>query len=257
MRYIHHTVHTIEVRLQNIALLKCVFLSPHLSFSSRALPRQNGKISLLKDTHWLNEASSSNAPVSVAWPAPSAGGREMSFVPRSPASIPWSASNAARTAVCLPRPKQYIRLKLTVYWAFCVAKNNSCCSPLVRWSLPAPVAGHKIISPQGPGKTGTDGVPLPTDSVTATATGSLSAPSPSASGWTCTRADSGEQCCQRGGSFLHWCSGSFPNNRCYNPSSQTCCSEGTVCEGENCCDIVVCLHATLILPCLADFWRYI
>ena len=85
----------------------------------------------------------------------------------------------------------------------------------------------------GPGVTGTSGVP----DVTASAT----APPPTVSGWTCTKDDSGEDCCQRGGSAVHWCSGEFPAQKCYNPSKESCCTDGSVCFGEDCCELFVSL----------------
>ncbi|KAK2744938.1 hypothetical protein FQN57_004067 [Myotisia sp. PD_48] len=97
--------------------------------------------------------------------------------------------------------------------SFCVAKDNSCCDPY------------------GPGETGKDGTPTK-------ASTTPSAESPSGTSWTCTRKDSGEDCCQRGGKDIHYCSGEFPYQLCYNHTLQTCCDEGTICEGDDCCDIV-------------------
>jgi len=70
------------------------------------------------------------------------------------------------------------------------------------------------------------------------------APKPTASPtdvveYTCTRGDTGEQCCQRAPTPLHWCSGAFPNFTCYNTKNQFCCTDGTVCDEENCCELFV------------------
>lgn len=71
------------------------------------------------------------------------------------------------------------------------------------------------------------------------------APSPTASRtdiveFSCTRGDTGEQCCQRAPNPpLHWCSGKFPNFSCYNAKNQFCCTDGTVCDEENCCELFV------------------
>ncbi|GES63393.1 hypothetical protein ATEIFO6365_0007008000 [Aspergillus terreus] len=96
----------------------------------------------------------------------------------------------------------------------CVAKDNGCCDG---WG--------------GPGVTGSSGtVPMPT----ATSTSAL----PESSSWSCTRFQGNEACCQGGGPDMHWCAGNFPNAVCYNTTVQICCSEGTVCEGEDCCGLV-------------------
>ncbi|AEO70733.1 uncharacterized protein THITE_2057735 [Thermothielavioides terrestris NRRL 8126] len=98
----------------------------------------------------------------------------------------------------------------------CIGKDNSCCSA---WG--------------GPGITGTAGVPNVTAALTETA------PAPTVSSWSCTRFDSGEACCQRAPIPLHWCSGDFPNQRCYNPENQFCCTDGTVCDEAGCCELFV------------------
>ncbi|KAL4895554.1 hypothetical protein BDV59DRAFT_200187 [Aspergillus ambiguus] len=100
----------------------------------------------------------------------------------------------------------------------CVAKDNSCCDSL-----------------GGSGVTGTSGA-VPT--ATATSTASL----PESSAWTCKRFQSNEDCCQGGGPDMHWCSGDYPNTVCYNSTLQICCSQGTVCEGKGCCDLVGCVE---------------
>ncbi|KAH6632557.1 hypothetical protein F5144DRAFT_255120 [Chaetomium tenue] len=94
----------------------------------------------------------------------------------------------------------------------CVAKDNSCCSD---WG--------------GPGETGTSGVP----NVTA-------APTPmetDVSYYSCTRGEPGEDCCQRAQPRLHWCSGEFPSFGCYNNKNQFCCTDGTICDQEGCCEL--------------------
>lgn len=50
----------------------------------------------------------------------------------------------------------------------------------------------------------------------------------------------GEECCSQGGKDIHWCSGEFPANQCYDATEMTCCEDGHVCAGDDCCDIVVC-----------------
>jgi hypothetical protein len=92
----------------------------------------------------------------------------------------------------------------------CVAKDNSCCED---WG--------------GPGETGTSGVPNVRARPTPTET----------SYYTCSRWDSGEDCCQRAQIPMHWCSGDFPNFFCYNDKNQFCCTDGTVCDQEGCCDL--------------------
>ncbi|GIJ92597.1 hypothetical protein Asppvi_001875 [Aspergillus pseudoviridinutans] len=102
----------------------------------------------------------------------------------------------------------------------CVAKDNSCCGDM------------------GTGTPGTDGlIPFPTASSTASTDDTI----------TCTRHQTNEECCTQNGRYpsLKWCSGSYPNQFCYNPKEQTCCSEGTVCFGEGCCGLV---SASAITP---------
>ncbi|KAL2190257.1 hypothetical protein L209DRAFT_777663 [Thermothelomyces heterothallicus CBS 203.75] len=56
----------------------------------------------------------------------------------------------------------------------------------------------------------------------------------------CYRDDTGEECCQRAPNPpLHWCSGDFPNFRCYNPKNQFCCTNGKVCDEKDCCALFV------------------
>lgn len=85
----------------------------------------------------------------------------------------------------------------------------------------------------GPGETGTAGVPNVTARPLPTA-----APT-DATAYYCTRGDEGEECCQRAQPPLHWCSGDFPNHKCYYDKNQWCCSDGTVCDEEDCCDLFV------------------
>lgn len=96
--------------------------------------------------------------------------------------------------------------------AICIGKDNSCCKDL-----------------GGPGVVGKDGVPkttLPS-----------SVPVPTTTSFTCTADDSNEDCCQRGGKDLHWCTGKYPHQRCYNSKSQFCCTDGTVCDEKDCCSL--------------------
>ncbi|KAL3474856.1 hypothetical protein BJX99DRAFT_171077 [Aspergillus californicus] len=58
------------------------------------------------------------------------------------------------------------------------------------------------------------------------------------SSWYCTASMTGEECCSEGGADIHWCSGAFPSNMCYNSTQQTCCVDGHICSEEDCCDIV-------------------
>ncbi|AEO60729.1 hypothetical protein MYCTH_2310262, partial [Thermothelomyces thermophilus ATCC 42464] len=97
----------------------------------------------------------------------------------------------------------------------CVGKDNSCCKG---WG--------------GPGVTGKAGVPTGTTPATATPT-DADADTGSYSSY---RDDTGEECCQRAPNPpLHWCSGNFPNFRCYNPKNQFCCTNGKVCDEKDCC----------------------
>ncbi|PGH20725.1 hypothetical protein AJ80_03485 [Polytolypa hystricis UAMH7299] len=115
--------------------------------------------------------------------------------------------------------------------SICVAKDNSCCD---NWG--------------GPGEVGKDGTVQPRpplDLPTGTQSGASSQPT----SYTCTRKDSGEECCQRGGKDNHWCTGEFPRYQCYNIKLQICCDDGTVCEGKDCCDLV---SAKEITPSLDD-----
>jgi hypothetical protein len=59
------------------------------------------------------------------------------------------------------------------------------------------------------------------------------------SSFSCTRGEPGEDCCQRAQIPLHWCAGEFPNFGCYNDKNQFCCTDGTVCDQEDCCDLFV------------------
>ncbi|KAL2165049.1 hypothetical protein VTH06DRAFT_345 [Thermothelomyces fergusii] len=98
--------------------------------------------------------------------------------------------------------------------AICVGKDNSCCEGF-----------------GGPGVTGTAGVPTGTTAAT---------PTPTDDGhsqwYACRRGDTGEECCQRAPDPpLHWCSGEFPSFVCYNAENQSCCANGKVCSGEDCC----------------------
>lgn len=108
--------------------------------------------------------------------------------------------------------------------AICIAKTNTCCNAL-----------------GGPGITGTTGRPSAAPETTPPAPTSTSTQDPSgSSSWTCTRQDSGEACCQRAPVVpLHWCSGEFPQQRCYNAENQFCCTDGTVCDEEGCCELFV------------------
>ena len=78
--------------------------------------------------------------------------------------------------------------------------------------------------------TGTSGVP----SVTA-----FPRPTESTVYYECRRGDTGEECCQRAPTPLHWCAGDFPNFGCYNEKNQFCCTDGTICDEEGCCDLFV------------------
>ncbi|PGH06743.1 hypothetical protein GX51_02184 [Blastomyces parvus] len=107
----------------------------------------------------------------------------------------------------------------------CVAKDNSCCDDF-----------------GGPGVTGTaDGTPLPTSLYTPSHT-----PTGTPFSFECRRGESGEQCCSKSRGLIYCpSSGEFPNIKCYHPTAEICCSDGTVCVGEGCCDLV---NATPITP---------
>ncbi|KXX74225.1 hypothetical protein MMYC01_208840 [Madurella mycetomatis] len=94
----------------------------------------------------------------------------------------------------------------------CVGRTNECCKAF-----------------GGPGITGTSGVPNVTASPTRTTSSATAY-------FTCRRTEPGEDCCQRYDVPLHWCSGEFPNFRCYNDKKQWCCTDGTVCDEEGCCE---------------------
>ncbi|UNI23167.1 hypothetical protein JDV02_009002 [Purpureocillium takamizusanense] len=103
--------------------------------------------------------------------------------------------------------------------SLCVGKTNACCKD---WG--------------GPGETGKAGAP---------ASPTRSTISPTGSGvFQCTKADSGEGCCQKAHKDMHWCSGAFPYYRCYNAKNQWCCTDGTVCDEENCCKDLFSLSTT-------------
>jgi hypothetical protein len=88
--------------------------------------------------------------------------------------------------------------------------------------------------------TGVDGTPAITANI----------PQPTSTSVTsfeCNEEQTGEECCQQGGSNLHWCSGSFPNQFCYNSESQICCSNGIVCDGAGCCALVVSLISIIMI----------
>ncbi|KFY41273.1 hypothetical protein V494_03094 [Pseudogymnoascus sp. VKM F-4513 (FW-928)] len=88
----------------------------------------------------------------------------------------------------------------------------------------------------GPGKTGHAGVPdpLPTDFEFPTQTGY----GPGAV-VTCSASNElhndGFDCCKRYNATWSFCPKSAG---CYLPSQQTCCTDGSVCEGEECCGLV-------------------
>ncbi|KAL5343979.1 hypothetical protein BJX70DRAFT_5613 [Aspergillus crustosus] len=102
--------------------------------------------------------------------------------------------------------------------SMCVGLNSSCCV-------------------DGPGKPGKDGVipysnaPLEEDDEN----------EDSGSAIFCDFSMTGEECCSQAGEDIHWCSGEFPANQCYNSTEFSCCVDGHVCAGEDCCDIVVCM----------------
>ncbi|KAJ5456004.1 uncharacterized protein N7458_004268 [Penicillium daleae] len=77
---------------------------------------------------------------------------------------------------------------------------------------------------QGAGTTGTDGVVPQT---------AYSAFYSATTQWPCFPTDTNEDCCHRGGT--QWCSGDYPSQVCYDPSSVVCCSNGEVCTGNGCC----------------------
>ncbi|KAF2458662.1 hypothetical protein BDY21DRAFT_362887 [Lineolata rhizophorae] len=124
--------------------------------------------------------------------------------------------------------------------SYCVGATDSCCGFI--GGNPSPI--------------GTDGVPGATSDAfdfssfvltvtttesssdfdfTATATGTAATSQPS--NWDCYTDDTDEECCERGGSQWHWCSGGWPQRLCYRPSEgEVCCSDGNSCDtGPSCC----------------------
>ncbi|KAL4818887.1 hypothetical protein BDW67DRAFT_145344 [Aspergillus spinulosporus] len=100
----------------------------------------------------------------------------------------------------------------------CVGRDDSCC-------------------PNGPGEPGEDGtVTYPSD----TSIEEDEDEDDESTSWTCDTTMTGEECCSGGGPDIHWCTGEYPMVTCYNSTRQTCCEDGHFCEGEDCCDIVVC-----------------
>ncbi|OJD17313.1 hypothetical protein AJ78_02601 [Emergomyces pasteurianus Ep9510] len=132
----------------------------------------------------------------------------MSSVAQLGVSIQIRASSAAQMQVTI-----------------CVAKDNSCCDDF-----------------GGPGVTATtDGTPLPTSLYTPSYT-----PTGTPHSYDCYRHESGEQCCAKSDGLIYCpASGDFPNIKCYHPTEQICCSDGTVCSGDGCCDLV---NASQITP---------
>ncbi|KAK2772243.1 hypothetical protein FQN53_004679 [Emmonsiellopsis sp. PD_33] len=100
----------------------------------------------------------------------------------------------------------------------CVAKDNSCCDDF-----------------GGPGVSATtDGTPLPTSLYTPSYT-----PTGTPFSFDCYPEESGEECCSKSNGLIYCpASGGYPNIACYHPTDQTCCSDGTICYGKDCCDLV-------------------
>ncbi|KFY58203.1 hypothetical protein V496_06224 [Pseudogymnoascus sp. VKM F-4515 (FW-2607)] len=98
--------------------------------------------------------------------------------------------------------------------SYCIAKSNDCCD-------------------SGPGKTGQSGnpVPLATDFRTPTASEGAVI--------TCAASNKkyndGQECCKGYNATWSFC----PNSAgCYLLQVETCCTDGSICEGEDCCDLV-------------------
>ncbi|KAL4871878.1 hypothetical protein BDV12DRAFT_194023 [Aspergillus spectabilis] len=99
--------------------------------------------------------------------------------------------------------------------SMCIGLNSSCCN-------------------NGPGKPGKDGVvPYSSDAPVE----DDDEDEDSGSSIFCDTSMTGEECCSQGGDDIHWCSGEFPANTCFNSTELTCCVDGHVCAGEECCDI--------------------
>ncbi|OJJ01181.1 hypothetical protein ASPVEDRAFT_52188 [Aspergillus versicolor CBS 583.65] len=96
----------------------------------------------------------------------------------------------------------------------CVGRDDSCCE-------------------DGPGKEGKDGVVSQT-----TSDEDDDEDEDNSDAVFCDATMTGEECCSQGGKDIHWCSGEFPANQCYDASEMTCCEDGHVCAGDDCCDIV-------------------
>ena len=100
----------------------------------------------------------------------------------------------------------------------------------------------------GPGKPGTDGIPSPTISYVPSFT-----PTGTPTSFECYRDDTGEDCCARGVN-LKYCSGEFPYFGCYLADLESCCDNGEICYGEECCQkLWVCCE--LAFRALAFFFR--
>ncbi|KAK2799866.1 hypothetical protein FQN51_006467 [Onygenales sp. PD_10] len=87
----------------------------------------------------------------------------------------------------------------------------------------------------GPGVSATtDGTPLPTSLYTPSYT-----PTGTPFSFDCYPEESGEECCSKSNGLIYCpASGGYPNIACYHPTDQTCCSDGTICYGKDCCDLV-------------------
>ncbi|KAH7056014.1 hypothetical protein B0J12DRAFT_439882 [Macrophomina phaseolina] len=108
---------------------------------------------------------------------------------------------------------------------YCIGPDTSCCG-----SAGAGVTG----SPEDDTPSSTSS---PSDFASLTSLLPSASSTSSSSGgdeWDCQASDSGEECCQRGGSESHWCYGFYPTNYCYRPSlGEVCCSDGSICDGSS------------------------
>ncbi|OJJ58577.1 hypothetical protein ASPSYDRAFT_44950 [Aspergillus sydowii CBS 593.65] len=102
--------------------------------------------------------------------------------------------------------------------AMCVGRDDSCCE-------------------DGPGKAGKDGVVSSSTSSSSDEDDEDEDDDDSGAVF-CDATMTGEECCSQGGKDIHWCSGEFPANQCYDATEMTCCEDGHVCAGDDCCDIV-------------------
>lgn len=105
---------------------------------------------------------------------------------------------------------------------YCIGPDTSCCSD----------SGSPTDEPSEEQSDEPSAAATPTEQDTPSQTTDSSFSVPST--WECESGDSKEQCCKRGDPSYVWCSGEYVP-KCYDPTSQECCSDGSACEGQGCC----------------------